>query len=156
MSEFLSPAPDALNGEGGGIVVDTEIDPTGIGGDVVDSVGRDFAQFRDDEVVHTDRLRIAPRAQLAPAILEVPDKLFLLRVNRDGRLPGGLECVDLRVDLVELGVTVRVVRALAGLAVRLQAEAQPAQQPPHQLLTGGKAEFSQRSGEMTLVLADPQ
>src|SRR5260370_28259241 len=156
LAELLPPARDALHGEGGGIVVDAKVDPTGIGGDVIDAVGRALAQFRDDEIVHPDRLGLAFGTQFATAILEVPDQLLLLRVDRDGRLSGSLERIDLRIDVFELGVAIRVARTLAGLAVRLQAEAQAAQQPPDQLLAGGKAALGQRAGEMALALADPQ
>src|ERR1700686_3305745 len=75
LAEFLPPAPDALDGEGGGIVVDAKVDPTGIGGDVIDAVGRDLAQFRNGEVVHPNRLGLTFGTQFATAILEVPDKL---------------------------------------------------------------------------------
>src|SRR6202040_4036987 len=89
--------------------------------------------------------------------LSVPlQHTLLLRVDRDGRLSGSLERVDLRIDVFELGIAVRVARALAGLLVRLQAEAQAAQQPPDQLLAGGKAALGQRAGKMALALADPQ
>ena len=44
-----------------------------IGGDVVDAIGRDLAELRNDKVVHPDRLRLSLRAQLPAAILEVPN-----------------------------------------------------------------------------------
>jgi hypothetical protein len=43
LPRFLPPATDALHRERGGIMSDTEIDPTGIGSNVVDTVGRDLA-----------------------------------------------------------------------------------------------------------------
>src|SRR4051812_33284428 len=44
-AEVAPPVPDALDGEGGGIVIDAEIDPSGIRGDVVDAVRRHLAQL---------------------------------------------------------------------------------------------------------------
>jgi len=87
-------------------VRDAEIDPAGIGGDVVDPVGCDLAQFGDGEVMHPDRFGIAFGAQFPTAILEVSDKLFLFRINRYGWLPSRLERVDLRTDVFELRVAV--------------------------------------------------
>ena len=60
---------------------DAEIDPSCVGRDVVDSVWRHLAELGDDEVMHANWLGLAFRAQLPAAILEVPDKLCLLRVD---------------------------------------------------------------------------
>jgi len=106
--------------------------------------------------MHPHGFGMALGTQLSSTVLEVANKLLLLRVNRDGRLAGGLECVDLPVDIFELSIPVRVVRAFAGLAVRLQAEPQPAQQPSDQRLARGEPALGQRTGEMALALADPQ
>ena len=84
----MPPASNALDREGCGVVGDTEIDPAGIGRDVVDPVRHHFAEFGDDEVMHPNRLRPAFRTQLSSAILEVFDKLLLLGVDRDRRQPG--------------------------------------------------------------------
>jgi hypothetical protein len=137
-------------------MVDAQIDPAGIGGDVVDAVGRDLAQFGDDEIMHPHRFGLALRTELTSCILKVTNKLLLLRVDRDGRLSSDLERIDLRVDVFELRIAVGMACALAGLAVRLQAEAQTAQQPSDQLLAGGEAALRQCCGKMTLALADPQ
>jgi hypothetical protein len=76
------------------------------------------------------------------SILEVSDKLFLLGVDRDGWLAGNLERRHVGVvDVLELGVAVGLARALARLAVGLQAEAQALQQAAYQLLTGGEAQL---------------
>ena len=125
-AELLPPAPDALDGERRRVVVDADIDPAGVGGDVVDAVRHRLAEFGDDEVVHPDRLRLALGAQLPAAVLEVADKLLLLGVDRDRRLTGCLERRHLGVDVLELGVAVGVAGAFARLAVGLQAEAQAA------------------------------
>ena len=125
-------------------MVDAEIDPAGVGGDVVDAVGRHLAEFGDHEVVHPHRLGLALGTQLTAAILEVADQLLLLGVDRDGRLAGSLERLDLRVDVLELCVAVGMGGTFACLAVGLQAEAQTPQQPADQLLTGGEAALGQR------------
>jgi hypothetical protein len=38
-------------------------------------------------------LRIAFGAQLAPTVFEIANQLFLLRINRDGRLSGFWNCL---------------------------------------------------------------
>ena len=58
--------------------------------------------------------------------------------------------------MVELRVPVRMAGPLAGLAVRLPAEAQTTQQSSDQLLAGREAALSQRTGQMTLALAHLQ
>jgi hypothetical protein len=102
--------------------------------------------------MHPDRLRIALGPQFPTTILEVSNKLFLFGINRYRRLPCRLKRADPRIDVLELRVAVGVVRALAGLAVRLQAEAQAAQQPSNQLLADGEIKLGQCTGEMTLAL----
>ena len=100
--------------------------------------------------MHSDRLRLSLGPQLTAAILEVSDRLLLLRVDRDHRLPGSLERPHLGVDMLELGVTIGVAGTLARLAVGLQAEVETLQQPADQLLTGDEASLGQRRGEMAL------
>jgi hypothetical protein len=77
--------------------------------------------------MHADRFWVALGTQFPAAILEVPNKLLLFGIDRYRGLTSRLERVDPRIDVIELRVAVGVVRALAGLAVRLQAEAQAAQ-----------------------------
>src|SRR3954463_1394808 len=77
-AEVAPPVPEALDGEGGGVVIDAEIDPSGIRGDVVDAVGRPLAQLGEGEIVHPNRFGLALGAQLTAAVLEVSDELFLL------------------------------------------------------------------------------
>ena len=90
-AELEPPAADRLNGELGGVIVDSDVDPADIVGDVVDTVGGGLAQFGVAEVVGAYLLGLALATQLAPGVLEVADEFFLLGVDRDRRLPG-LEC----------------------------------------------------------------
>ena len=105
--------------------------------------------------MHPDRLRLPLGPQLTAAVPEVADKLFLLRVDRDHRLSGSLECLHLSVDMLELSVTIRVVRTFAGLAVGLQAEVEALQQATDQFLAGDEAPRRERRGQMALAQADP-
>ena len=79
----------------------------------------------------------------ASPIFKVADELFLLRVDGDHRVPGGLECFHLGVDMLELSVAIWVVGTFAGLAVGLKAEVETFQQPANQLLTSDEAPLGQ-------------
>ena len=52
--KFPPPPPDALRGEFGRIGVDADVDPSGIGRQVLDPVGSDLAGIRIDEVMDAD------------------------------------------------------------------------------------------------------
>jgi hypothetical protein len=106
--------------------------------------------------VNAHGLRIAFGAQLAPAILDIANQLFLLRINGNGGLPAIVELFDLRVDKLKLRIAVGMGRTLACLPVGMQAEAKPSQQPADQFLTCGKAALGQRLHEVALAPADPQ
>src|SRR5205085_6567555 len=91
--------------------------------DVVDTVGRDAPALLRHEVVNLDVERIALGPPLPARILEVPDQLLLLRVDRDGRSAGRELRLNARVDVLELLVPVGVPCAFRGLAVGLEAVA---------------------------------
>jgi hypothetical protein len=78
--------------------------------------------------VDIDQLGLALRLPLAPAVLEVPDQLLLLGVDRDDRHTALDAVLGLGVDVLELRVAIRVLRALDGLVRRLQAVPVLAQQ----------------------------
>src|SRR5208282_6538587 len=81
--------------------------------------------------MHTNVLRITLRAPLPTGVLEIPDKLLLLRVHRDHQLSLRQRLRHARVDMGELRVAVRMALALAGLAVALQAELLPLEHFSH-------------------------
>jgi hypothetical protein len=103
-------------------VADPEVDPPIIGGDVVDAIRCHLAEFRDDEVMHPDRLGLPLGAQFAATILEVADQFFFLGVNGDRRLMSGQSLSHTLVDVVKLRVPIGIGAAFPGLAVALQAE----------------------------------
>jgi hypothetical protein len=90
-AEHMPPAPNACDRKRSGIVADPEVDPSIIGDDVVDAIRCNLAEFRDDEVMHPDRLGLSLRAQLTAAVLEVANEFLLLGVDRDDRLARSLE-----------------------------------------------------------------
>ena len=89
LAKLLPPAPDALDRKGAGIGVDADADPAMVGGDVVDAIGGDLAQFGDLEVMHPHRLGLALGTQLTAVVLEVANQLLLLGVDGNRRLASG-------------------------------------------------------------------
>jgi len=105
-------------------VVDADVDPAGIGGEVVDAVRDGLRTLRTGEeavVLHPDRL--AFRAPLPAGVGQLPEQFLFLGVHADDRLTVGLMLLDLLVDVAELGIPIRVLCALQGLGSGLQAEA---------------------------------
>lgn len=128
----LPPAADRLDGEGGGVVVDADVDPAGVSGDVVDPVRDRLLNIRsaEEEVVVLDLHRIALGAPLASGHGQAPELFALLGVHADHRLACPLVLLGLFVEVAELGVTVGMLSAFQDLGVGLQAEA-GLQQPAH-------------------------
>src|SRR5882762_2986295 len=114
------PLADAIDGEGGRVMVDADTYPSGIGGKVIDTIGHRTTEFLDQEVMDANRFRIALRTILAARIAEIPDKFLLLGVDRDHRLLFGQSRGHLGVDMGELGIPVGMAVALLGFAVALQ------------------------------------
>src|SRR3954453_10695023 len=61
-ADFVPPASNARDRELSGVSADADIDESGIGGDVVDSVWHGLAEFRNGEVMHPDWPPAAPWA----------------------------------------------------------------------------------------------
>src|SRR5258708_25016912 len=100
----MPPAADALDGEGGGIVIEADADPSLVGGDVVDAVRNGLAVGRNHEVVHTHFFGLALGSQLTAGVPEVANQLLFLGIDRDRRLAGPSEAGDTCIDMLELGI----------------------------------------------------
>ena len=96
-------------------MVDANTDPAFITTQIVDAIGDRLALSGDDEIVHLDALGLALRSPLTPGILEITDQLFLLRIDRDDRLPLRLMVAHLVIEIVELGVPIRMMDLLLPL-----------------------------------------
>jgi hypothetical protein len=112
-------------------VVDPHTHPSFIAEDVVHAVGDRLAKVAVDEIVDTHLFRLTCGQPLATTVLEVTDKLLLLRVDGDDRLVASLKLLDLSIDELELLVTVGVLGTFARLSIALQAVAQAAEQATH-------------------------
>jgi len=124
LAEVFPPAQDRVDRELGGVVVDPDVDPAPVVGEVVDPVGDRLPELLVFEVVAAYQLGFTLRAPLPSRVLEVADELFLLGIHTDHRLPGNKRRLHSLVDVLELLVAVGMLGALPGLAVGLQAVAQ--------------------------------
>ena len=105
--------------------------------------------------MHQHRWRRALRLPFPPAVLEVPDQLLLLRVDRNHRLAGAQMLVGSPVDVLELRVAVRMCGAFLSFARRLQPVAQAVQQPAHSGRTHPPPLLGQRRRQLRATLARP-
>ena len=78
--------------------------------------------------MHQHLLRRSLRTQLPPTVLEGPHQFLLLRVHGDHRLSQGELQLHRPVQVLKLGVAVRVFRPRQGLAIGLQAIAHVVEQ----------------------------
>ena len=122
------PTPDALDGKSSRIVVRPHTDPGLVLGDIVHPIRTDPAQIRNQEVMHQHLLRRSLGTQLPPTVLEGPHQFLLLRVHGDHRLSQGELQLHRPVQVLKLGVAVRVFRPRQGLAIGLQAIAHVVEQ----------------------------
>ena len=136
-------------------MIHADTDPASVRGQVVDAIRHRSAEFLDQKVMHAHLFRLALRTPLPSGVLEVADKLLLLRVDRDHRLLRGQRRRHALIDVGELRVAVRMVVALAGLAVGLQAELLLLQQFAHNRMADPVAAFRQFGCEAAQALARP-
>lgn len=148
----VPPPADARDGKGDGVVVGTDIDPAGVGTQIVDAVGN---RFDLGKIVIIDRLRLAARAPGLAGVLEAPYQFLLLGVDRDHRLARRLMALDAGVEVLELGIAIHMLRAFQRLAVGLQAVAQFVQQFCDPYMTDRMPLRTQRLGQRACALAGP-
>src|ERR1700692_3884554 len=115
------PSPDALHGEGGRVVVNTNAYPASILAHVIDAIRSDPSQLGNDEVMYPHLLRVPLGPNLSAPVFEVPHQLLLLGIHRDDRLTLPQEAPDLAVNMFKLSIAIRVRRAFQSLGVCLQA-----------------------------------
>jgi hypothetical protein len=127
------PAADRGDRESRSVVIDADVDPSGVRGDVVDPVGDGLLDLGtgEEETVVLDLDRIAFRPPFPARDRQPSQLLALLGIDADDRLAAVLVLADLLTDVTELRVPVRVLGSLERLGGALQAETRLAQQPAH-------------------------
>src|ERR1019366_5614116 len=107
----VPPAPDALHRDCRRIVIHAYADPACVVGDIVNPVGIGSPPPRNNEVVHAHLLRVALRAQLPPIVLEIAYQFLFLGVHRNDELMLLELAFDFTIQVLELGIAVRMVRS---------------------------------------------
>src|SRR6201998_636064 len=154
-TEVAPPLADAVDREGGGVMIDTDAHPSSIRRQIIDAVGHRTTEFFDQKVVDPDFFRMALRAILAAIVAEIADQFLLLGVDRDHWLLFGQSRGHLGVDVGELRIPVGVAVALLGLAVALQAVTRRIEQFGHQSAAHLVALHLQRLRQPSHALAGP-
>src|SRR3954447_9164246 len=149
------PQPGGIDGERRGVVVDAEADIAFVGADVLDAIRHHLAKLLVLEVMRIDLDRLAFRSVVAAGVLEVTAQLFLLRIDGDHRLLDGLELPRLGVDVLELGIAIRMAAAVLGLAVDVAAVAQRLQQLGKARGADLVIHRAQRRRQLVVALRDP-
>ena len=88
-------------------------------------------------------------------VLEIANKLLLLRIDRDRRLAGRDRGLHRRIDVSELGITIGVIAPLSRLAVGLTTVVLLPQQVCHHALARFEALRGQCLDEVTQTAAHP-
>src|SRR5690606_17179190 len=103
-----------------GVRADTHAAVPFVFGEIIDSVGRDFAKVLVDEVVYSSLDRRAARTPLPTLLVKVTNEFLLLRVNGDHWFPVCDHVGDEGIQISELPIAVRVRRPLVVLSHRLE------------------------------------
>ena len=109
-------------------MIGAHADPAGVRAQVVDPVRNGLAQIPIGKIMGLHLDRLARRPPLPSGILVLADQLLLLGVHANHRVPGRSVGRGLIVEVAKLRVAVRVLVALDGFGVALQAETLLAQQ----------------------------
>ncbi len=89
-AHFPPPASNLLHCKLRGVVIDADVHPASIGGQVINVVGGDLAQLRIDEVMNPDFFRHPLGLPLLAGVLEVTDQFLLLGIDGNYRIAGSL------------------------------------------------------------------
>jgi hypothetical protein len=110
---------------------DPHIHPRFVLPNIIDAVGNDLAFGRIREVMSLDSNGLPVAPPRASGILIIANVFLLFGVDGKCGLVGSLLRFDTAPDVLKLRIAVRMLFALDGLAIRLQAVARRLQQLPH-------------------------
>src|ERR1700678_1591132 len=132
---FPHRAPPSANGvdrKSGRVVICSHADPTGVVANIVNAVRHRAFQFGIDEVMDIDVFGAVLGPPFTARILEIAHQFLLFCIHRNNRLAVFQEGCGARVDVLKLRVSIHMLVAFAGFAVRLQAIARLLQKLAHQ------------------------
>src|SRR4030065_941149 len=136
---YLPPANPRLPGFHFTLNQDTHVHPSFIFPDIIDAVGNGLDRlpflilFRKVMRLDLDGLSLA--APRSSRVLVFSDDFLLFRVDGEGRLPRSLLRLFPALDILKLGIPIRLLFSLNGFTVRLQAVTCILKQPGHGSMT---------------------
>jgi len=120
-SHSLPPAQNRIYGEIGSIVVGPNRYPALVLGNVIHPVRDYLAQFLILKIMDSYFFRLVLGLPFRAVVLEVSDQFLFLRINGDNRLTALLKSLGQIIDILKLGVSVRVRASFSRLRIGLQA-----------------------------------
>src|SRR5271166_6478419 len=101
-ANLLPPSADRVNREGRRVVVDPDVDPARVCGQILNAIRHGATEFLDQEIVHAHFFRIALLAPLAAGVLEIADQFLLLGIPRLSENPkiGAMDDAEIVGDSV--------------------------------------------------------
>ena len=136
-------------------MIDPHAHPAIVPCQVVHPLGDAKAQFLVTEIMGAHSFWATLWSPFPPGLLEIPEKFLLFGVHRDYGLATTLELLDLAIDVLELGIAIRMLLALAGLAVALEAVVHVFQQTRHSIVADGMTQSYQGVCQVARTLARP-
>lgn len=145
----LPPAAYGLHREFRCVVIGSDVDPAGVGGEVVDPVGDGYRLVAGGEGMAVGLDRVLARSPSAAGAVTVAEPLLGFRVDADHRLAGFEEGRGGSVQVSELGIAVRMAGAFGRLGRALETEALSVQQASDGRGTDRMALAGQGRGQCT-------
>jgi len=132
-----------------------ELGTSGSVGALGEQSPRATRQILIDEIMDLDLLGLALGLPLPPAVAVLPHKLFLLGIDRDHGLILPLKRLGSPIDILELGIPIRMTFALDRLAIGLKAVAQVVEQSVDRPLADDVSSAPKTIGQLMRTLARP-
>jgi len=136
-AHLIPPVANRLDGKRRRVVIDPNADPAFIGSQVIDAVRDRVTRLRVFKIVNAHVDRVAFGSPTTPFLLEIPNQFSLFRIDRDDWLPTFLKGPNLFIDVLKLGIAIRVVGSFSRLPIGLQAIVHLMQKLSHGLMADG-------------------
>src|SRR6476620_10317894 len=119
LSHGLPPAANGVDRTGGGVVIRSDADPTGVVVDVINAVWHRAFQLGINEVMHIDLFGSTFGSPFAARILEIAHQFLLFRIDRDDRLAVRQEAASLFADVFKLSIPVQMLASFVDFPIGL-------------------------------------
>src|SRR6058998_930521 len=114
------PAANGGDSKSSGVMIGSNIHKSGVSPQIIDAIGISPRHRRIGKIVSVHPFCSFLSTPLPPLVFKVADDFLFLRVHRNHRSPLRQSQPHFLVDVPELGIPVRMIFPLLGLAVALQ------------------------------------